>query len=404
MHRVELELTTVTPAFIGTSDSHIAEWTAKGVRGHLRWWLRAILGGELRGDAGQVRKREQALFGCNESRSAVRIMVRPVGHGGSDDVADGNTLDENELAKAWGATNPAVRARLRLRLGASNPIAYLGYGPIGYRREKKATVYERGRILPDQRLKLLLQWSEQLSGNPLDDLRKALWCWLHLGGIGGRSRRGFGSLFCSAIRTVRGEEPLVALTQSLDQFEGACGKYLELATGASATAEWSHFTTGTRVFISTSGYQTWQGALTAAGAWLIAFRRRYGLGSDEREAKRNRDYVWLNSPAPAGGIPDRAGFGLPLPFGKTADLVAAWRERGQKENRRRASPLLIHVSRFEKQYYVVLTHMPALLVPAGSEIHFNGQHMAPTAEQKGIIGELLSDLEGKEKSRIRRVL
>lgn len=78
MHRIELELTTVTPAFIGTSRPEArAEWTAKSVRGHLRWWLRAVLGGELGGDAGKVRKTESAIFGSTKQKSAVRIMVRP---------------------------------------------------------------------------------------------------------------------------------------------------------------------------------------------------------------------------------------------------------------------------------------------------------------------------------------
>jgi len=136
---------------------------------------------------------------------------------------------------------------------------------------------------------------------------------------------------------------------------------------------------------------------------MIAYRRRYGLSSDERVEVRNRDYVWLNSPAPAGGVPDRAGFGLPLPFGK-GDLVAAWRERGQEETRRRASPLLIHISLFGTEYRVVLTHMPAQLIPPGTEIHFHGRRGAPTPQQEHIVRDFLDDLESAAKKRIRRIL
>jgi CRISPR-associated protein Cmr1 len=413
MRRLKLELTTVTPAFIGTSDSQRAEWSAKGVRGQLRWWLRAVLGGELRGDETQVRKQEVAIFGSNEGKSAVRIIARPFESTIAGDIADGRPVNETELATVWGATNPAVRGRLRLRQPSAktNPIGYLGYGPIGYSREKRSTVYLSGRIRPGQVLRLLLQWNRSgelaLGRNPLlDGLQKSLWCWLHLGGIGGRSRRGFGSLALSAVRPIGGDSLSLLPIQTIDQFEREANALLSDAIAAHPTAEWSHFTTESRVYMSTLPYPSWEAALSAAGAWLIAFRRRYGLSSDERPAKRNRDYVWLNSPPPTGGVPDRAGFGLPLPFGK-GDLVVGWRKDSRKseETGRRGSPLLFHAAKFGNDHYLVLTHLPARLVPDGTSIHFHGaKATGATPEQLAIVTDFLNDLESKVKSRIRRIL
>jgi hypothetical protein len=406
MHRIELELTTVTPAFIGTSDPEKrAEWAAKSVRGHLRWWLRAVLGGELAGRADAVREREEKIFGSNKQKSAVKIIARPVVTDGKRDPADGHPFDETELADAWGATNPAVRARLRLNRGSSNPIGYLGYGPIIYDREKKDTVYGRARIRPGFPLHLLVQWSGEQ--DYLDSLQKAMWCWLHLGGIGGRSRRGFGSLACSNVREIRGKGALLEPIQTLDQFERESRTRLASAIMAQPPADWSHFTNDTRIYVSTKTFDTWDDALLAAGAWLIAYRRRYGLSSDERAKVRNRDYVWLNSPT-AGGVPDRAGFGLPLPFGK-GDLVAGWREpkkdgRESQELKRRASPLLIHVAYFEKRHHLVFTHMPSQFLPKGAQIHFHGHHSAATPDQEGIVRDFLDDLESAAKKRIRRIL
>jgi CRISPR-associated protein Cmr1 len=409
MHRIELELTTITPAFIGTSDpANRAEWAAKSVRGHLRWWLRAVLGGELGGRADEVRAREAAIFGSNAQKSAVKIIARPFAVVGSRDPADGSPRNETELASDWGATNPAVRARLRLSRGSSNPIGYLGYGPIIYDRDKKDTVYSRARIRPGQSLRLLVQWSG--APNYLDSLQKALWCWLNLGGIGGRSRRGFGSLAFSKVIAIHGNGALFEPIQTLEQFEHELHTRLTSAVVTSPPAEWSHFTSDTRIYVSTLAFRLWEEALMAAGAWLIAFRRRYGLSSDERVAVRNRDYVWLNSPS-SGGVPDRAGFGLPLPFGK-GDLVAGWRDpkKGRRDSRehdetgRRASPLLIHVARFGADHHLVLTHMPARLVPNGAEIHFHGNRNVPTPEQDGIVRAFLDDLESATKKKIRRIL
>jgi CRISPR-associated protein Cmr1 len=414
MHRIELELATVTPAFIGTSDSQSrAEWTAKSVRGHLRWWLRAVLGGELRGNAREVRKCEEVLFGSNSRKSAIRIVARPFDATGAREAADGHPLDEEELVREWGTTNnPAVVGRLRLsRRAASNPVGYLGYGPIIWDSKLGKAVYGRARIRPGQSVRLLVQWSDLRpdSGTPpksIEALSNALWCWVNLGGIGGRSRRGFGSLVCRSAHASGGDDSPIEPIATLDQFKEQLRARLARAILAPATAEWSHFTSETRVYVSTSPYDTWEAALMAAGAWLIAYRRRYGLSTDERGKARNRDYVWLNSPAPAGGVPDRAGFGLPLPFGK-GDRVAGWRRpefRGREETGRRGSPLLIHISHFGKDYRVVLTHVPARLVPAGAEIHFHGQHSAPTSQQQNIVRDFLDDLEGAAKKKIGRIL
>jgi CRISPR-associated protein Cmr1 len=398
-HRIELDLKTVTPAFIGGSDPVTsAEWTAKSVRGNLRWWFRAIAGGEMHGNPQSVRAAENALFGSTDRKSTLRVLAPPVREENGGEPADGRPLNESQLAEQWGNSSPAVRGRLRLSRGATNPIAYLGYGPIAWKREQ-GIVYARARLRPGQPLRLIVQWRGK-SPEPDPALRSALWCWLNLGGIGGRSRRGFGSLEYAG--------PFPEPTGSLDQFQEQAISHLSDARNASGPAEWSHFTTATRIYVSTSPYDTWQEALSAAGAWLIAYRRRYGLSSDERAAKRNRDYVWLNSPPPPKGVPDRAGFGLPLPFGK-GDLVAAWRagkkpNEGDHEEGRRASPLLIHVGRFEGKHHLVLTHMPALLVPPRAEIHFRGTSLPPTPEQQGIVQDFLDDLEGPAKKKIARIL
>jgi CRISPR type III-B/RAMP module RAMP protein Cmr1 len=393
MHRIEIELTTVTPAFIGTSDpDKRAEWAAKSVRGHLRWWLRAVLGGELHGQQDKVRKAEAEIFGSTKQKSAVKIIARPLEAKGSGDRAEGHSLSHTDLATRWGTSDPTVHKRLELKKGATNPIGYLGFGPITANR------YNRARIHPNEHLQLLVQWERATPH--LDSLRKALWCWLNLGGIGGRSRRGFGSLTCTSVRVIVGNEALIAPVDTLDKFKGGLRTHLGGAMPALPVARWSHFTSETKIYISTKTPDKewiWEDALMAAGAWLIAFRRRYGASSDERgKDVQNHDYVWLKSnPVMAGKVPDRAGFGLPLPFGQ-GSLIAAWQdERGA--SRRRASPLLIHVARFGADHRLIFTHMPALLVPDGRQIHFRGTQSKVTTDQIGIVKAFLEDLKAKKK-------
>lgn len=389
-----LHLRTVTPALIGSAESGRAEWNGKAIRGQLRWWFRAVAGGAMHGNAARVRAVEREVFGGvddggpgdNANNSALRVMVHAAGALLADakGYPPGRALDERELADLWGNSSEEVQRRLRLDVGSSNPIGYLGYGPIEYDKNARGVVWKRGCIAPDHPLTLVLQWNSQVSVVARNLFDRALWCWVNLGGIGARSRRGFGSLV-AVDSDVGGDENAFRL--GLAKSVGAASE--SFASGT--LAEWSHFTAESHVYRSKAVYGDWSEAMKVAGAWLIAFRRRYGRADDERTKVQNRDYQWLKSPPPPAGVPDRAGFGLPLLFGRTA--TAAW---GKKEGRR-ASPLLLHIGLFgARKYSVIFTYMPARLVPDGEKIEFRGTSSPATAGQQGIVRDFLDDLTKKK--------
>lgn len=390
--RIQLDLETVTPAFVGGSDAQHAEWSGKGVRGQLRWWLRALAGGVYSGDAAKTRALEQSLFGATDERSPIRILTPgapPVET--TESAVPGARLDETGLAEKWGRGNVAA-VKQRLKLQATNPIGYLGYGPITY-VPRQGSKYLRARIPHEKPLRLLLQRQTRngISTEAIELFGRALWCWLHLGGIGGRSRRGFGSLTVKGTRDADSFGPFPKLVLgSAGEFETTLKGILADARRPSAMAEWTHFTSATRIYISDAHWDTWDQAMVVAGAWLIAFRRRYGRADDERKDVQNRDYHWLKTPKRPEHVPDRAGFGLPLPFRKEKDFVVAWGDGG-----RRASPLLIHVARFGTSHHLVLTHIPARLVPKDEELRFRGIAEAPTKEQQAIVEVFLDDLANR---------
>ena len=374
----------MTPAFIGSSDDDRAEWNAKSIRGELRWWFRAIAGGELLGDAQKVRELERSVFGGidaqsrDDSSSALRVLAQVIrlNTGRETESLPDIRLSEVDLAKDWNNATPAVEQRLQLHRGKTNPLGSLGYGPIVSNR------YHRGRIAEGSDLGLTFQWNREPSAEAKLVFDRAFWCWINLGGIGARSRRGYGSL-------VRLDDSAL---RDIEEFKS---RALEILSGARAAlpagreAEWTHFTSEAHVYRSRNAYKSWSEALRFAGAWMIAFRRRYGTNSDERTAVRGRDYEWFKH-GPPFQVPDRAGFGLPLPFGQEA--MAGW---GVNEGRR-ASPLLIHISRFgSSSYQIILTHIPARLVPLGEKISFKGTSFAPTPRQKAIVQTFLDDLKNR---------
>ena len=157
------------------------------MRGQLRWWFRALAGGEFGGDLEKVRAAERTIFGSTDSQSPLRVMVGGLPAAGAHaEPVPGRPLDEKAIAAL--AKDSASAARLTLPKGKTNPVAYLGYGPIAYRKGE-GTVYARTPIPADTPLRLILQWSAKIEDTLFE---RALWCWINLGGIGARSRRGFG--------------------------------------------------------------------------------------------------------------------------------------------------------------------------------------------------------------------
>lgn len=437
MPRATLSLEFVTPCFLGGSDNHsLAEWRAPSVRGQLRWWYRALAGAQKDGDLDKVRAGETALFGSTERASPLRIrasgQTAVVAAGGP--CGYGRPLGAAELAREWlgpSASDEALRQqveeRLRLQRNGnpipSNPVHYLGYGCITYDRDQRANLFTHARIEPGGQAGITLMWpglqQHQAMAQEFKLLEASLWAWLNLGGIGAKSRRGFGSLRCLRAAGNPDGGPNYA-PANVAAFKAEAQRLLKPLHKGNGLPEWSHFSAKTRILIATAGSRAqidrtgkaagtprpgWDAALERAGSWFIGFRRRYGSSVDERATLRGRDYEWA---APNGhkheqGIPDRGGFGLPLPFDKR---IVTWRRsaragsepsRGELDaDNRRASPLLLHVARLGDEWFPVFTYIPSRLIPAGAKLAFKSKAVErDVAKQQEVVAHFLDDLLAK---------
>ncbi len=150
---IQVELKTVTPLFLAGADPRgEPELRAASVRGALRFWLRALLGGVL-GDHNfdALRQAESAVFGSTKTASPVVVRV------------EGNPQ----------------RGQFR---------------PLLHNPEKTFRLHA---FEPEQSLKLTL--APRICSTSIPEV--AVWCllvWLLLGGLGKRSRRGFGSFMLAS--------------------------------------------------------------------------------------------------------------------------------------------------------------------------------------------------------------
>lgn len=172
MTRTELwtiPLKTTSLAFIGgAAPNEEAELRVSSIRGALRSWYRLLVGPEVA--AGLVAPgaglSESALFGgtaAGEGQGAVLLSL-------SDVSPTGRT--------PWKSSE--VRARAPGR-------AYLGFSLDMRPNERKA-------LAPQTEFTLRVILPRGLSETRARLLFGALWMWITLGGLGSRSRRGFGGL------------------------------------------------------------------------------------------------------------------------------------------------------------------------------------------------------------------
>lgn len=377
----------VTPCFLGGTMG-TAEWRAPSIRGQLRWWFRAVAGGAWKGNLERVRTAEDLLFGSTARASLLRVRTfgTPPSTPSDTYFPFGRALDSTEVARLWGDSDPATLQRLRLNPDRSNPIHYLGFGPIVGGQLRRPCLQAGSTV------QIELVWMQE-PGEKLRNLfDHALWAWLHLGGIGGRCRRGFGSLQRLPVPADRSSfvERVRALL--------ALGKQVE-----PISAKWTCFTKRSRVLLACEGSRSWDEAMSRLGAWLMAFRRRYGIAGEIRPGLAHRDYEWA---APKGGqrhspnrqIPDRAGFGLPLHFGQQETVT--WDSASGDGDARRASPLLFHVAKIGPSYWPVLTYLPSAFLPGGKSLRFKRtpfRKQSPQALHLDIVDRFLNDLVGKRK-------
>lgn len=166
----EREYELITPLFGGGVEPGAADPVttirATEIRGHLRFWWRATRGNDPKfdGRVDLMKKAEDELWGAASSGDAVFPSSIHV---------QANTTDRGRKFRDHKGKEIDVSA-------PSSPFGYVAF-PL---RDKKQGVIEGIRFTLNIRYPSATR----------TDIEAALWAWETFGGIGGRTRRGFGAL------------------------------------------------------------------------------------------------------------------------------------------------------------------------------------------------------------------
>ena len=187
----------ITPLFGGGVEPGVNDEvtliSGKAIRGHLRFWWRATRGGKFK-DPKSLLEFESMLFGAASNQSddnaskkkdsniKVEIAVLVTNKGREDSPYEVvNNRDGNPQTKIRKGTKVPSYAAFPLQPSSSDRE---------YRAEMK-TKFVRVGVEFTLSISFPAKYSK--------DVEAALWAWETFGGVGARTRRGFGALFLESI-------------------------------------------------------------------------------------------------------------------------------------------------------------------------------------------------------------
>lgn len=367
MHtEIKVSYRVVTPLFCAGAEAASPELRLFSFKGLLRYWWRVLAWARCDGDLERIQQQEDALFG-SAGKGQSRVSMR---------------LDHSRLSCI--AIGEVLRIPPRNRV-VGEGARYLGYGVMeAFRSRSKGT--EAGQ-LTRACLRAPIDFTVLMRGRALDEeqshsLTKALIALGTFGGMGAKSRKGYGSLVMQSLR-VNGEEKWQA-PLSINELKDSVAD-LASHCAVSTFPEYTALSKQARHVLVSSAKREPIELLDLIGREFVRFRS-WGhngkvLGSpSEKNFEDDHDLMVKQESESRKVHPRRIAFGLPHNYGKhEAKQVGP----ADSQLDRRASPLFIHIHECNNAPIAVLSFLPARFLPRGrSTISVGGTKVPQAREDK----------------------
>ena len=364
--RIEVTYKVVTPMFCGGARPSTAELRLPSFKGVLRWWWRALAWSKCEGDLCRVKSAEDELFG-SARRGQGKIVMRLLPSNPPPMIKEDDVLTLNGQVVGEGAR-------------------YLGYGVMGAFGQNAGKL-TRGCLKAPFDLKI------ELRAMDLDELARA---WLLdalqamglLGGVGAKSRKGYGSLVLRSI-AMNGASCWSPLA-SVGDLESALQRLLPTSNkknwGSNELPPYTALSPRTRiVLVCAEGQSQPLALLDRVGREMMRFRS-WGhngkvLGTDSEKNFKDDHYLMKEPSSQRTAHPRRIAFGLPHNYGTNNDQQVGPAD-GHLD--RRASPLLIHMHECGTTPVAVLSILPAQFLPGGdnAKVNVGGKQVKIASDQE----------------------
>ncbi len=298
----------ITPLFGGGVEPNQADpiTIVRGteVRGQLRFWWRATRGGQFDGDLDRMRQAEEAIWGSAAGKggpSGLIIVVSEVK----------STPEFQKISTRKGKVDVGH---------PSSPYSYVAF-PLRSESGKPAGKLRQEGIEFTVTITFPMQLEKPFSNLDVgEELTAALWAWETFGGLGARTRRGFGALQLLSV-----DDDDISVSPS-DQFKTMLRKELRQRI---VSGKWPdnvpHLSHNMRIEIyasscQTSPIQVWDYLIKKLQHFRQQRYKRMGLSlwpeANEIRHRLKRSLKWpeqIKSPTLVHKFP-RAAFGLPIQF------------------------------------------------------------------------------------------
>jgi CRISPR-associated protein Cmr1 len=331
----------------------------------LRFWWRALAWSRYGGDLQKIKRKEDALFGSTGTGQSL-VLMRLVQPSGLAEIKPPTVLKSS--------SNRVVGEGAR----------YLGYGVMeAFASSTKSTqAGQLTRACLHAPVEFTVQLrTRNLDQESLDSLTNALLAMGTLGGMGAKSRKGYGSLVLRSLRSNGAD--MWSAPGTVDELKTAIAA-LRPSGMSDALPEFTALSKGTRhVLLSADGRESID-LLDLVGRELVRFRswgrngKILGGGVDSEKLFKDDHDLMKEQAGNRAAHPRRIAFGLPHNYGKPKNQQVG---PHHADLDRRASPLFIHIHECGETPVAVVSFLPARFLPGGkSDISVGGKEIAQAPE------------------------
>jgi len=385
MRKVEIELMTVTPLFLGGSDPRSGqppELRPPSFRGAMRYWYRAALGGVVGDNWQEVRKLEGKVFGITSEGGEGKSQGSDQGMGSPVSVRISSIENLSSLDFQKGRQKPPP----------GKDYLFWSMAESGSRERGN---YQPARKYIQEGKTFSVVLASRFSHNPSSyELRHAVyafWLAVHLGGIGARSRRMAGSLIPKKVQTIEGitfgvgsskiEDIAKYLNENIQIIRDNIKRDLSLSPKLPG-GQFSRYDVLNPQYCQIwvlGVYPNSETALNEIGSKLRDFRNR--RDPDHREV-----YKWLSNKQKIKTV-ERSQFGLPLVYrytnGPSGTIIARLQQGSESDKiERRASPLWLSALRCgDGRIAVTAVLFRSQLLPTEAKLAIDRKEFIPAISQ-----------------------
>lgn len=376
MTDIEVSYTVTTPMFCSGAHpkENEPEFRLASFKGVLRYWWRALAWSRFDGDLDRIKREEDSLFGSAAGGQS-RVLMRLA-------APKASTVLHKDTVLTTQPGNDTV---------VGEGVRYLGYGVMeAFASRPKGTQagqLTRACLAAPITVTIKLR-CRGLTTDQRDLLRDAIRILGLIGGMGAKSRKGFGSLCLVGLR-IDGEGDSIPRTplelrNAILSFHSAT---------RSGMAPYTAFSTGTRHVLLAGGDILALELLDLVGREMVRYR---SLGSGGRilggdvATERNffPDHQLMKSHVSSRTThPRRIVFGLPHNYGNHAEEKVGPADMTLD---RRSSPLFIHIHQTDNGPVAVVSFFPAQFLPTGkTDISVGGKRIPQAPE--GTLYQVIED-------------